>query len=210
MKRTNPKVAQLVSEKLGQVLPTVHHVIDESVIVARKFFEDKESKIDNYLFPSLVRYEAKQLLELPEFKKIGYHFVSLSNNGLYLIYKYEDCYYKIRIRKADEFGELPVQNLSKTLKVFYQNQHPLFPVVEFKFGRFLLPEMNLVIVWEVDKNFTLQSVHLVCPKNEFGEVHFADKIEHAVTSIICIADFDDQADELEDIDILPLKKRKIN
>ena len=210
MKRTNPQVAQIVAERLGQVIPTVSHVIDEAVIVARKFFEDKESKIDNYLFPSLVRYEAKQLLELPDFKSVGYQFVSLSNNGLFLIYKYDECYYRIRIRKADEDGELPVQNLSKTLKTFYQNQNPLFPDIEANLDDFLVPEMNLIIVWEVDKNFILQSVNLVCPKNEYGEVYFADKIEHAATSVVGNANFDDQPDELEDIDILPLRVQKLN
>lgn len=209
MKRTNPEVAQIVLEKLGQVSPTISHIIDEAIIVARKFFEDRESKIDSYLFPSLVRYEAKQLLELPEFKSLGYEFTSLSNNGLYIIYKHEGCYYKIRVRKADEDGELPVQNLSKTLKAFYKN--PLLPTIEENLNDFIAPErLNLVVVWDVDRNHILQNVHLVCTKNELGEVYFADKIEHAATAIIGNANFDEEADEFEDIDILPLRKTGTN
>lgn len=205
MKRTNPKVARMVLEKLGQVPPTVSHVIDESIVVARKFFEDRESKIDAYLFPSLVRYEAKQLLELPEYKSIGYEFVSLSNNGLYITYKHEGCYYKFRVRKADEDGELPVQNLSKTLKAFYKN--PFLPSIEENLDNFIaLERLHLVIVWDVDKHYILKNIHLVCPKNELGEIYFSDKIEHAATAIIGNANFDEQADEIEDIDILPLRK----
>lgn len=211
MKRTNPEIAQVVADRLGQVLPTVSHVIDESIILARKFFEDKETRIDNYLFPSLVRYEAKQLLEMQEYRSIGYEFVSLSNNGLFIIYKSEGCYYKIRIRKADEDGDLPVQNLSKTLKKFYQNTNPFLPSIEGHLDDFISPDrLNLIVVWEVDRAFTLQCVNLVCPKNEFGEVYFADKIAHAATSISGNANFDDVADEIEDIDILPLSNTKFN
>ena len=211
MKRTNTKLAQFIIDKLGQVPPTLNHILDEAVIISRKYFDERELKIDNYLFPSLVRYEAKLLLELPEYKNIGYEFVSLSNNGLFIIYKCDGCYYKIRIRKADEDGDLPVQNLSKTLKQFYQNPTPFLPTIEENLNEYISPErLNLVVVWDVDRNYALQNVYLVCTKNEFGEVHFADKIEHAATAIVGNANFDDQADEIDDIDILPIKKTKIN
>ncbi len=205
MKRTNPEAAQIVLEKLVKITPTISHVIDEAIVVARKFFEVREAKIDSYLFPSLVRYEAKQLLELPEYKSIGYEFVSLSNNGLFIVYKHEGCYYRIRVRKADEDGELPVQNLSKTLKTFYKN--PTLPFTNGNLDDFIaLERLNLVIVWDVDKYHILKNVHLVCTKNEFGEIYFADKIEHAATTIVGNANFDEQADDFEDIDILPLRK----
>lgn len=210
IKRTNSKLAQIVFDRLGQVPPTVNHILDEAVIVARKYFEDKEARIDNYLFPSLVRYEAKILFELPEYKSIGYEFASLSNNGLFIIYKCDSCYYKIRVRKADEDGELPVQNLSKTLKKFYQNPNPFLPTIEENLEKYVSPErLNLIVVWDVDKNYHLKDVHLVCPKNEYGDVYFADRIEHAATAIVGNANFDEQADDLDDIDILPLRKTKI-
>lgn len=211
MKRTNTQQAQIVLDKLGKIPPTISHILDEAVILARKYFEDRELKIDTFLFPSLVRHEAKILLELPEYRKIGYEFVSLSNNGLFLIYNQEGCYYKMRVRKADEEGELPVQNLSKTLKKFYQNPNPFLPTIEENLNDYMaLERLNLVVVWDVDKHYILQDVSLVCPKNEYGEVYFADSIEHAATTIIGNADFDDAADDFEDIDILPLRKTQIN
>ncbi len=64
-----------------------------------------------------MRFEAKLLLDNPKYKAIGYEFVTLNRNGLLVIYQYLGCTYRIRIRKADEEGELPLNNLSRTLKI---------------------------------------------------------------------------------------------
>ena len=112
MKSTNETQAQVVIEKLEKVLPLIRHILDEATITARKFFEDKELLPDSYLFPHLVRFEAGASLKLPQYREAGYEFVELSNNGLSILYRHENCYYRLRVRKANEDGELPTQNLS--------------------------------------------------------------------------------------------------
>jgi hypothetical protein len=195
--------AQDVLQKLRHVIPIIYEVLDKSITRAREFFENRTTEIDTFLFPCLVRYEAKCLFEDARYLSAGYQFFVLSQNGLLLIYEYEGKVYNIRVRKADEDGELPTQNLSQTLKHFYTQPQPYLPGLSPKDIKDLVDSgfMNLVVVWDVDSNYVLTDLFLACPKNEFGEIHFADKIEHAALSISASADFDDEAEELEEIDI---------
>jgi hypothetical protein len=208
MKSTNSEAAQIILKKLGHVVPTIQEVLDKAIISAREYFEKKKLKIDSYLFPCLVRFEAKTLFENPKYKKAGYQFVSLSNNGLLLIYQFEGCTYKIRIRKADEDGELPRSNLSGTLRDFYSQPSLFLPTIEPEdMENYLSPDLlKLVVVWEIDSQHNLTDVHLVCPNGEAGDVYFAEKIEHAASAVVGNADFDDEPEEIDDIDIQPKRK----
>jgi hypothetical protein len=210
MRLTNRKAAQFIIKKLDDVIPTVQEVLDKATTEARSFFERRGLEIDLSLFPNLVRFEAKCLFETPKYKSIGYQFAVLSNNGLFLIYQCEGCTYKIRVRKADEDGELPTHNLSRTLKEFCKQPNPFpqfLPGMEPEnMEQFVSPNLlKLFVVWDVNKNFVLTTVYLACPNGEFGDVHFADEIPHAATTLITDGYFDDEPDELEDIDILPLE-----
>jgi hypothetical protein len=207
MDRTNVIAAQNVLQKLRHIVPIIHEVLDKAITQARGFFDNRTEEIDTFLFPSLVRYEAKCLFADPRYRSVSYQFVILSSNGLLLVYECEGRVYNIRVRKADEDGDLPTQNLSHTLKQFYTQPQPYLPGLSPKDINDLIdPEsMNLVVVWDVDRNYVLSELFLVCPKNEFGEIHFADKIEHAALSISASADFDDEAEEIEEIDIEPLE-----
>lgn len=211
MKSTNPDQARVVLEKLEKVLPLVRHLLDGATINARKFFEDRNVRPDSYLFPHLVRFEAGTSLKLPQYREAGYEFVELSNNGLSILYKHENCYYRLRVRKANEDGELPTQNLSGKLKAHYKNEAPFLPSIDGTFQEYINPDhLNLVIVWDVDELYILTEVSLVCPKNEFGEVHFAEAIEHSVTAVVGNTRFDDEVEEIDDIEIVPKRKTGTN
>ncbi len=209
MKQTNTEAAQIVLRRLGHITPTIQEVLDKAITAARSFFEKRDAEVDTFLFPDLVRYEAKCLFEDPKYKAIGYQFVVLSRNGLFLIYQYDGCTYRIRVRKADEDGEFPVNNLSRTLREFCKQPDP-FPLLGLsieEMEQFVSPELiKLFVVWDVDSNYVLTEVSLGCPNGEFGDMHFADKIPHAATTIVADRSFDDEAEELEEIDVEPLEK----
>jgi hypothetical protein len=209
MKQTNTEAAQVVLKRLAHITPTIHEVLDKATTAARLFFEKRGAEVDSCLFPDLVRYEAKCLFDSPKYKHIGYQFAVLSRNGLFLIYQHELCAYRIRFRKADEDGELPVGNLSRTLKEFCKQKDP-FPLLGLsikEMEQFESPELiKLFVVWDVDHNYVLTEVSLGCPNGEFGDMHFADEIPHAATMIIADEAFDDEAEELDDIDVEPLEK----
>jgi hypothetical protein len=210
MKQTNLPAAQLTLARLGHVAPTIQEVLDKAITLARGFFEGRDLEVDRSLFPDLVRFEAKLLLDSPKYKAIGYEFVTLSRNGLLVIYKYLGCTYRIRIRKADEEGELPLNNLSRTLKDYCKQRDPYPRLAEMSLAemeRYESPELiKLFVVWDVNDNYVLTETYLCCPKGISGEMYFADEIPHAVTTIIAESEFDDEAEELEDLDITPLDK----
>jgi hypothetical protein len=73
--------------------------------------------------------------------------------------------------------------------------------------RYESPELiKLFVVWDVDANFVLTETFLCCPKGITGEMYFADQIPHAVRTIVAESEFDDEAEELEGLDINPLEQ----
>src|SRR5882672_10327221 len=148
MEITNVSTAQRILKKLEHVPPTLYDVLDKATTQAREFFDEKRQSIHSALFPSLVRYSALRLLQDPKYKSIGYRLVELSNVGLFVIYQKGGCTYGMRLRKADEDGDLPIDNLSETLKHFYTQDDP-FP---------RLPGMSLQ---EMDQFLTPNQMKLI-------------------------------------------------
>lgn len=209
MEVTNISAAQRILKKLRQVPPTLYDVLDKATTQAREFFETKNQPIHSALFPSLVRYFALRLLQSDRYKGIGFRLVELSNVGLFIIYQKDGCTYGLRMRKADEDGDLPIDNLSETLKAYYTQDDPFprLPGMSLQdMEQFLTPnQMKLVIVWDVNKNYVLSSVQLVCPNGIAGDVYFVGDIPPAVTTIAAAATVDEA---VEDLDITPRRKRK--
>lgn len=207
MNPTNTRAAQIILEKLGHVPATVHEVMDKAVTLARAFFEDRDLPIDPFLFPNLVRYEAKLLFDTPKYRAAGYVLSVLSNNGLLLIYRFEETIYRIRVRKADEDGEFPKQNLSDGVKAFCRQPNlPLWASGVEDWEEFVCPDLlHLFIIWDVDEAYGFNGCNLACTKDEFGDLAFADQIPHSVTSIQATEDLEEWPEEL-DINLRPLKK----
>jgi hypothetical protein len=206
MNPTNSQAAQFVISALDELPYLLHKVMDEAVTESRTFFEGRGERINTSLFPNLVRYFAKQLLENAYYKSLGYQVVELCNNGLFIIYDHNDCIYQIRILKADEDGGLPVHNLSEVKKDFFKQANPVLPGMEDLTPFVLTSRLKLVIIWDVDHNYILTTFQLVCPNGERGNVHFAGDIEHSATAIKMQGTFDEMADDLDEIEITPLKK----
>jgi len=209
MEITNVSAAQQIIKKLEGVPSTLYDVLDKATTQAREFFELKHQAVHSALFPSLVRYFALRLLQDPKYKNIGFRLVELSNVGLFIIYQKSGCTYGLRLRKADEDGDLPIDNLSETLKHFYTQKDPFprLPGMSIEeMDQFLTPnQLKLVVLWDVDSAFVLNSVQLVCPNGIAGDVHFVGNIPPAVTTITAEATVDEI---VEDLDITPRRKKK--
>jgi|GEM_PF-2610188 len=205
---TNTRAAQVILEKLGHVPATVHEVMDKAVTLARAFFEERDLPVDPFLFPNIVRYEAKLLFDSPKYRAVGYMLSVLSNNGLLLIYNFESTIYRIRVRKADEDGAFPTQNLSEGVKEFCRQPNlPLWADGIEDWEEFACPEiLKLFIIWDVDEAYGFTGCDLACTKNEFGELAFADSIPHSAMSIQVENDFNEWPTEIEDIDFRRLDK----
>lgn len=208
MQPTNVRLAQPVLADLRQVLAVVQEVLDTATVQVRTFFENRQAEVDTYLFAHQVRYEVKVLLEQQRYRRAGYRFVVLSQNGLFLIYQSNGLVYEIRIRKADEEGDLPTQNLSRALREFYNQPTPYFPGFSpAEVAALVSPRrLKLIVVWDVDETYTLGDIFLVCPMSESGDIYFADRIPPAATAISASSDFDDEPEELYEIDVEPFER----
>jgi hypothetical protein len=166
--------------QLAPLIPPLYRSIEASVQEARNFFDDRGEDIDPFLFPCLVRYHAKLLLEEAG-QAADYELDDLANNGLYLRFGG----YQIRILKSDN-GKLPVPGTSKPKQEFYSQQ------LEFDFMN-SGPEnsqrslLNLVVLWEVSGLRNLEKLILVCPKagsttRDSVEQHWEIQIPHPAHS----------------------------
>jgi hypothetical protein len=73
--------------------------------------------------------------------------------------------------------------------------------------QFLTPDqMKLVILWDVDGAFVLNSVQLVCPNGIAGDVYFVGDIPPAVTTLSAKPTVDEVVEE--DLEITPRRKSK--
>lgn len=205
MNPTNSQAAQIVLDALGPIPPVLHEIMDKAVTEARTFFEERGEAVNSSLFPNLVRYFARQLLNDAYHKSLGYQVGELSNNGLFILYEDKGFVYKIRILKADEDGDLPVSNLSETKKDFFKQGYPILPGME-NIELFVSTSLiKLVIIWDVNLNYILNTFQLVCPNGESGDAHFVGDIAHSATAITVQSTFDAMADDLDDL-ITPLRK----
>lgn len=209
MELHNEPIAHAILNRLERVHPVIHDVLDKSTTEARNFFEKRKQEVDSNLYSDLVRYYAKELLQQPKYKNIGYILTVLNKNGLLLIYEQDGCVYRIRVRKADEDGELPISGLSKSMKRFIAQRTPLLPGFEDFFqsvegesegDRLSTTLLKLVVVWDVDVNYILTDAWLACYKDTTGAKHFAGEIPHSAIAVAAPNTFDEAAEELEDLE----------
>jgi hypothetical protein len=166
-------------ETLAQLTPLIiplYRSLEASVQEARGFFDDREETVDSYLFPCLVRYHAKLLLEEAG-QTADYELDDLANNGLYLRFGG----YQIRILKSDN-GKLPVPGTSRPKQEFYSQQLE-FDFMPAETGEPTRSLLNLVVLWDVSGLRNLEKLTLVCPKagsttRDSVEQHWEIQIPH--------------------------------
>lgn len=173
--------------KVKPLLIKVHQAFEEAVPEAKEFFESQEKNIDRYLFPNIVRYYVKDLLESAGFaiemdedeeSVVDYQFQRLVNNGLSGTFKG----FRFRILKADR-GQLPVPGPSKPKQQFYNQQLPLHFGMPFdEYIKIVRP--NLIVLWEVDAHHDFLRLRLACPKTggvtrDSVQDYFNEPVPHA-------------------------------
>ncbi len=144
-----------VLEDLSRLVPVIYDALESSLHYTREYFSERNQKVDPYLAPGLVRYNAKLYLRATGQSAEDYFDLgTMANNGLLLTYGR----YRIRILKSDD-GDLPAPGPSKAKQAFY-HQLPLI----FSSGKDDDDPINLVAVWDVTSDYRLREISLVCPK----------------------------------------------
>jgi hypothetical protein len=167
--------------QLAPLIPPLYRSIEASVQEARSFFDDREERVDPFLFPCLVRYRAKLLLEEAG-QAADYELDDLANNGLYLRFGG----FQIRILKSDN-GKLPVPGPSKQKQEFYGQQLE-FDFMRSNSGQSVSSPLNLVVLWDLSGLRNLERLTLVCPKagsttRDSVEQHWEIQIPHPADSL---------------------------
>lgn len=195
-----------VFQNLAGILPTVYSSIDYGIFKAKEFFDQQEKdafrSINSYLAPSLVRFYAIQILAEQGHKVVSdetnqYLIQRVQNNGMYIT----NDLYNIRILKSQN-GDLPSPGNSYTRQLFYQQM-----TMDFPSNDDTRDKLNLVMLWNVDKGYNLESVTLACPRNGGKSKASVDEHWHVTipTSLLdgSIIDLRDKQ-MIEEIEDLPL------
>lgn len=148
---------------LQGAITTIWGALDSAMLEMKEFFDARDLPIDRSLAPNLIRYFVKRRLlsqgqVAEDEESLDYEMQNLPNNGLCMEYGR----YQLRILKSDN-GELPIPGQSKKRQAFWnQAQLNLYdneqPTEE-------LPSVNLIVLWDADSNYNLDSVSLICPKS---------------------------------------------
>ncbi len=179
--------------RLTPLIQSLYHALEAATQEARLYFDQRKEPADPFLFPCLVRYHAKLILNEAG-QNANYELDDLANNGLYLRY----AGFQIRVLKSDN-GRLPVPGASKQKQEFY-NQQLSFGFMEANSGNPENPILNLVVLWDVTSRQNLEPLILACPKagsetRESVEEHWQIEIPHPA-QLIAATDTQ-QTDELE-------------
>jgi hypothetical protein len=179
-------------------LPLLFEAFESAAEQACQFFEARATPVNRPLFPALVRYHARELLEQRGQTVDELDSEDIGNNGLCLIHRAR----RIRVWKAED-DELPPPGTSRLKSLFLNQQLGLF-----------LPEdntpssiqLNLALLWNVDSNFRLKALHLACPRSAFhmwspAEAWWTVRLTHPGSAASA-----DIPEPLSDLGDLPLRR----
>jgi hypothetical protein len=177
---------------LAMIVSALKHGIDHAHVYA----EWQDEDIDRALAPALVRKGAKRYLfehgEAAEDEEDGATDVSevefqaehLPNLGLCI----EANGVRIRILRSDR-GNMPVAGKSRRRQEYYAQMLPLFDPVGVGITADIATPLNLVLHWNPDTDYNLDTVYLGCPKKggetrASVEAHWDELIwrKHEITS----------------------------
>ncbi len=155
MKDTSPPEPQAALADLAPLVPVLYQAYEGAAFLAHNYFAQRNRPVDLWHHASIVRYEAKVMLE-----EHGLPLEDLANNGLALTY----AGYNLRAFKADQ-GRVPSPGTSKTKQRFFQ-QFRLTDLPEslLSFAQAQQGRWNLVVVWDVTPTYALADLVLALPK----------------------------------------------
>ena len=185
------------------LLRLLYQLIEEGTAVAFSFFDGQPEPTfpDPYLYPAIVRWHITRGLDALDGTSVTYERTELPNNGVEVRYQGQ----RIKVFKSTPEGELPAPGLSLPRQAFYQ------PSLFGEDGE----STNLVVMWEVDSSYNLNSVQLVRPSGDgtswkTGQQEWAVRLPHpasfeAPPTIEESGDLDLQYGDEDDLDILDIE-----
>lgn len=158
--QTVPDRSVVVTE-LIDLTRLLYHALEAGTLEASRYFEQKGRQHDPWLYASLVRSEARDVLT-----KQGYLVnvipEDVVNNGLCMEY----LIYRIRILKAAEGQALPIPGSSLARQEFYgQAEWLRLPLPNLPPELAPPRRLNLVYLWDVTAAHRLSLLTLVCPRS---------------------------------------------
>lgn len=154
---------------ISPILPSLYHALESGCSRAREFFDNEHCGRDPFLFPDLVRFFGKRILQDQgvNAEERDFEMHNLANNGLSIIF----ADHHIRILKADN-GSVPLAG-SGAKRDFYNQQMSLFADSS---GSLKPTKLNVVVLWEIDPNANLSGLFLACTR-QCGETKDSLEIE---------------------------------
>lgn len=162
-------------ETLNRITPlpiVIRQAFEAGTQEAREYFGQRREPIEPYLFANIARYRAVCYLRGHSQALVEYAQEELNNNGVGLIFS--GCYlrvWKARHGVGESKGHVPAAGHSHVRQAFLSQhiQLPLFAEEDSLDDALRTVDLNLVMLWDVDKKHRLSELRLVMPKN--GNVH---------------------------------------
>ena len=158
-------------EVLKDILPLFHDFLEPGLLYgideANKFFEERRSSHDPWLYSNIVRFEMKRWLLRNDIEKRGFRLLNPPLTGIWL----ESEKFRLRIwkneRAVDPNTHEQVSRLgasSQARKYFFFQPHFEFEVDDQDLGDPLLfHPTKLVAIWDLDGSGRPRPFELACP-----------------------------------------------
>jgi len=173
----------------------LYGTLEESVPLAKKYFDDLNTPVEVYTLYQLIRFNTKRLLKQKRDMELkdDYEMGDLSNNGLVGTCRGRN----VRILKAYN-GGLPL--VSSEDKARYLSQQLTFIIGE---SMRLPTGFNVVFVWDLSDRYELKPVRMCCPKRAeryrgILSAYYNEELPHPAEIIKAMPEI---ADEIRDIEI---------
>lgn len=187
-------------DRIQPIITGLYEAAEKAAQSARMFFDQEaDGAVDPYLFPNLFRFHAKRYLDAlgHEVKEFGRD--SLPNNGLLVRFNG----FHLRILKAQNKG-VPPPGQSESKQAYYCQQLAL-PYSDAATPGLNLPiDWNLLVIWDVTKEYVLRDLQLGLPKIVLEDdflMHWVEPIPHPVLAITQSAPISEEPhqDDLDDL-----------
>jgi len=167
-------------QHLAPLMPLLFEGFEIATERACQFFEAESKPVNGALFAPLVRYHVREFLQDKGQVVDDFDREEMFNNGLCVTFGTR----RIRMWKADD-DTLPPPG-SSLVKQSFLSQQLSWSLLDGQSPRLIT--LNLVILWNVDGQYRLSTLYLVCPKwapheGLAAEAYWARAIPHPATSI---------------------------
>lgn len=158
-------------ETLDRITPlpvVIRQAFEAGTQEAREYFAQRGEPVEPYLFANIARYRAVCYLREHTQALVEYAQEELNNNGIGLVFA--GCYlrvWKARHWPGESKGHVPAAGHSHARQAFLSQhiQLPLFAEEDSLDEALRTVDVNLVMLWDVDRKHRLAELRLVMPKH---------------------------------------------